>query len=93
MNEHTTRTIHKFRLPFGRDPEVNLPEGHRILMVGWQRDCICVWIELDTTKDRHPVWFSIHPTGTNSLYADDTWVGSCQTPDKYVWHVYKRNIK
>lgn len=58
-------TIHKYELPLGDYPVVNMPEGAEVLHIDTQGDWhrIFIWARVDTDRELVPVRFRLAGTG------------------------------
>jgi len=85
------RTIWKFELNEHIN-FVHMPEHAKILSVGSQRGTICLWSEVETTREKETRTLYVYGTG-NPMAADDDvgllFVGTV-VGDPFVWHVFER---
>lgn len=81
--------VRKYEVAHGRDAEVEMPSGARILHVGIQRGCVLVWALVNPEAGmivRHIGYFA---TG-EPVPPDVEHVGTAMTVGgAFVWHVFE----
>lgn len=83
------RTIWKIELKEAVE-EHKLPKGAKFLYVGNQRECICLWFEVESNNELEPRRFEIAGTGKAQMDVEKTYLGSAIFSNgNFVWHIYE----
>lgn len=85
------RTIWKFPLALTDSQVILVPLGARILCVQVQNGQICLWAEVDSSRDLHMVAIGIAGTGHDVPFELLHYIGTVQT-GPMVWHVYAGDV-
>ena len=85
------KTIYKFSVP-KMEQVLHMPVGYKILTVAYQEDILCLWAELDPSLLARPipVIISIYGTGWDMPEDPGNYIGTVQTVDGFVWHVFEK---
>lgn len=86
------RTVYRFPIPLEGGIMLALPVGARILHFAQQTRAphqLCVWAVLDPEREPIARHFAISGTGTPVPDFPMDHVGTCQTREGYVWHLWE----
>lgn len=81
------QTIYKYPIT---GSSIEMPEGAEVLHVGAQGHNVFVWAKVDSEADMEKRTFIV--VGTGWEVPDDSceFVGTAQTADGFVWHLYEQ---
>jgi len=84
------RAIWKYPLDLKGVQTVEMPEGAEILSVQTQTHSgrVCLWALVSTQVPLSNRRIHIHGTGHPTVMQRGAFVGTVQTPDGFVWHVF-----
>jgi hypothetical protein len=84
------RTVHKYPVRFCQS-RISMPEGAEIIRFSAQRNELCIWAVVDTTKPEKNRHFEVVGTGHEIGFEYNKYVGSCdQGP--YIWHLFENTL-
>ena len=85
-----SRRIQKYRLMPGTPIPLDLPRDAIFRAVGSQDDGPVLWFEVETTATLERREFFVYGTGHAIIEDGLSYLGTTQTDEGLVWHVYER---
>ncbi len=90
------RTIWRFALPVEDRPELEMPEGARVLAVGpcrqpssWMTEPLDLWAEVDPDAPLETRRFFVVGTGNPLPWIARRYIGTVPAEPGLIWHVYE----
>jgi hypothetical protein len=83
------KTIHRYG--FKPNGLVKLPQGYLIIRIAWssKHDEASIWAIVDSNSPSVTLHLTTIPTGVEIPIGANSYMGSFETPDKLVFHVFK----
>jgi len=84
------RTIHKIQLEITDIQTIKLPENSKILTAQFQKETLCLWAEVDTSRPIKEIQIAIIGTGNPFCFEEYYHQYIATVQDSFlVWHIFQ----